>query len=61
MVDEPEHRRETPKWRTLSLLAAFALLIGVGVVTVLLPELEDDPTDSDPVVESRLGGDPVQE
>ena len=56
-----EDRRETPKWRTLSLLAAFALLIGVGVVTVLLPELEDDPTDSDPVVESRLGGDPAQE
>ena len=27
MVDEPEHRRETPKWRTLSLLAAFALLV----------------------------------
>lgn len=31
------------RWRTFWLLAAFALLIGIGVVTVLLPELEDDP------------------
>jgi hypothetical protein len=27
------------------LLAAFTLLIGIGVVTVLLPELEDDTAD----------------
>jgi Na+/H+-dicarboxylate symporter len=34
---------ETPKWRTFWLLAAFALLVGIGVVTVLQPELEDEP------------------
>ena len=34
---------ETPRWRTLGLLAAFGLLIGIGVVTVLLPELRDEP------------------
>ena len=38
-----EDAYETPKWRTFWLLAAFALLIGIGVVTVLLPELEDEP------------------
>lgn len=35
-------RYETPKWRTFWLLASFALLVGIGVVTVLLPELEDE-------------------
>ncbi len=38
-----DEKYETPKWRTFWLLAAFALLIGIGVVTVLLPELEDEP------------------
>jgi hypothetical protein len=37
-----DERYETPKWRTLWLLAGFALLVGIGVATVLLPELEDD-------------------
>lgn len=36
-------RYETPKWRMLALLVAFAVLTGIGVVTVLLPELEDEP------------------
>lgn len=61
MVDSAEERHETPKWRTLSLLAAFALLIGVGVVTVLLPELEDDPADSDADVGAAVPSDPAQE
>jgi hypothetical protein len=38
-------RYATPKWPTFWLLAAFTLLIGIGVVTVLLPELEDDTAD----------------
>ena len=38
-----EDRYETPKWRTFWLLAGFALLIGIGIVTVLLPELQDEP------------------
>ena len=39
-------RYETPKWRTFWLLLAFAVLVGIGVVTVLLPELEDEPEES---------------
>lgn len=42
----PDQRYETARWRTIGLLAAFALLIGIGVVTVLLPELEDRPEDT---------------
>lgn len=38
-----DERYETPKWRTFWLVAAFAVLVGIGVVTVLLPELEDEP------------------
>ena len=44
-----DERYETPKWRTFWLLAIFTLLVGIGVVTVLLPELED---------ESDLAGEP---
>jgi hypothetical protein len=39
----PDDRYQTPKWRTLWLLAGFVLLVGIGLVTVLLPELEDEP------------------
>ena len=46
-MTRPEPQHDTPKWRTLWLLAAFGLLIGIGVVTVLLPELEDEPVDRD--------------
>ena len=35
---------ETPKWRTFWLGVAFVVLVGIGVVTVLLPELEDEST-----------------
>jgi hypothetical protein len=38
-----EERYETPGWRTAWLLAGFALLVGIAVVTVVLPELEDEP------------------
>ncbi|MCZ6806013.1 MAG: hypothetical protein O7F08_03610 [Deltaproteobacteria bacterium] len=40
-----EDTYETPKWRTFWLGVGFALLIGIGVVTVLLPELEDEPSE----------------
>jgi hypothetical protein len=33
---------ETPKWRTVWLLIGFAILVTIGVLTVLRPELEDD-------------------
>ena len=34
---------ETARWRTLGLALGFLVLAGVGVVTVLLPELADEP------------------
>jgi hypothetical protein len=36
---------ETPKRRTALLLIGFALLVGIGVVTVLQPEVEDEPSE----------------
>ena len=33
----------TAKWRTLWLMIGFAVLVGVGIFTVLRPELEDEP------------------
>jgi hypothetical protein len=60
-----DERYETPKWRTFWLLAAFALIIGVGVVTVLLPELEDEPEPATPApsepAEEASHTDPLQE
>jgi len=44
-----EERYETPKWRTLWLVISFTILAGIGVVTVLLPELEDEPDDASQV------------
>lgn len=35
---------ETAKWRTLWLMVGFVVLVGVGIVTVLRPELEDEPS-----------------
>ena len=37
-----EDTYETPKRRTFWLGVGFSVLIGIGVVTVLLPELKDD-------------------
>jgi len=36
---------ETPKRRTALLLIGFALVVGIGVITVLRPEVEDEPSD----------------
>jgi hypothetical protein len=33
---------ETAKWRTLWLMVGFVVLVGVGIFTVLRPELEDE-------------------
>ena len=64
-VADFEQQYETPKWRTLSVLAAFALLIGVGIVTVLLPELEDEPDraaqEANGAEEEAAHTDPLQE
>lgn len=40
-----EEAYETPKWRSLWLSLGFVLLVGIGVVTVLRPELEDEQND----------------
>ena len=42
MADEREY--QTPRWRMLGLAIAFSVLVAIGVATVLLPELEDEPT-----------------
>lgn len=60
-----DERYETPKWRTSWLLAGFALLVGIGVATVLMPELEDErdrdaELPSDAVEEASHTG-PLQE
>lgn len=56
---------ETPKWRTAWLLFGFLVLVGVGVVTVLRPELEDEPNeDAAAEIEARgerEAGEPLQE
>ena len=39
-----EEGYETAKWRTLWLMVGFAVLVGIGIVTVLRPELEDEPS-----------------
>ncbi len=56
---------ETPKRRTALLLIAFALLVGIGVVTVLQPEVEDEPSE-DPAgeietSEAQGADEPLQE
>ena len=38
-----DDRYVTPKWRTFWLVIGFTILVAIGVVTVLLPELEDEP------------------
>ncbi len=37
-----DDRYVTPKWRTFWLVIGFTILVAIGVVTVLLPELEDE-------------------
>jgi len=32
---------ETPKWRTFWMMLGFAVLVGIGIVTVLRPELQN--------------------
>lgn len=56
---------ETPKRRTAWLLLCFALLVGIGIVTVLQVEIEDEPGEEltgeiDPSNE-REPGEPLQE
>jgi hypothetical protein len=64
-VMRSEERYETPKWRTLGLLAGFLVLVGIGVVTVLLPELEDEPDRAGEMpkdaIEEASHTDPLQE
>jgi len=36
---------ETAKWRTLWLMVGFVVIVGVGIFTVLRPELEDEASE----------------
>lgn len=38
-----DQRYDTPRWRTFWLLTGFAVLVAIGIVTVLLPSLESEP------------------
>ncbi len=40
---------ETAKWRTLWLMIGFTVLVGVGIFTVVRPELEDEPVEDSAV------------
>ena len=56
---------ETPKWRTFGLMVGFAVLTAIGIVTVLRPELEDEPNEEvvveiEPIEEPEIG-EPLQE
>ncbi|MBT8453696.1 MAG: hypothetical protein KJO40_17150 [Deltaproteobacteria bacterium] len=44
-MPQDEQGYETAKWRTGLLLIGFAVLVGIGVVTVLQPEVEDERSD----------------
>lgn len=46
MSAEPVYR--TPTWTALWLGIGFAVLVGIGIVTVLVPELEDKPAEETP-------------
>jgi hypothetical protein len=47
-VPRYDERYETAKWRTLWLMVGFLVLVGVGIVTVLRPELEDERNEDAP-------------
>lgn len=60
-----DQRYETAKWRTFWLMVGFALLVGIGIATVLRPELENEhgdeaATETDAVEEPGTDG-PLQE
>ncbi|MDH4281913.1 MAG: hypothetical protein OEV36_04615 [Myxococcales bacterium] len=44
-MSPPFQEYETPRWRLFWLVLAFVVLTGVGIVTVLRPELQDEPDD----------------
>ena len=48
---------QTPKGRTLWLLFGFAVLLGIGIVTVLRPELEDEPS-AETAADEQAGQEP---
>lgn len=52
--------RESPRWRHIGLLVLFAVLVVVGVFTVLIPEIEDDNPEgsADDAVETQAGDEP---
>ena len=47
---------ETAKWRTLWLMVGFVVLVGVGIFTVLRPEVEDAPNEDAPAETAETEG-----
>jgi hypothetical protein len=53
-VPRYDERYETAKWRTLWLMVGFLVLVGVGIVTVLRPELEHEPNEDAPAETTEI-------
>lgn len=56
MAESPNEPRQSPLWPSVILLVGFFALIVVGVVTVLVPEIQDD-TEEEPQAKSTPGND----
>ncbi|MFW2387130.1 MAG: hypothetical protein ACN4G0_02260 [Polyangiales bacterium] len=56
----PDEVHETPERRTILLLIGFVALVAIGVVTVLQPELEDEPEEDTAAEVEPLGGDEAE-
>jgi hypothetical protein len=48
---------ESPKWRTFWMMLGFAVLVGIGIATVLRPEFENAPG-NETSTEPDAGGEP---
>ncbi|MGB8331008.1 MAG: hypothetical protein WCE62_12875 [Polyangiales bacterium] len=59
---EDDRGYETPKWRTFWLVLGFVALVGIGIITVLRPELDDQSRDDKSAeAAERETAEPVQE
>jgi len=54
-----EQPRVSPVWRNVILAVGFVALVVVGVLTVLLPELEEEPAEESPSGASDEPGETV--
>ena len=54
-----EQPRVSPIWRNVILAVGFVALVVVGVLTVLLPELEEEPAEESPSAATGQPGETV--